>query len=150
MISLNPKKSIFVVSEGNLLGHFIAKSGIKVDLDKVREIMQIPFLVNKKYMQSFFGKINFLRKFISDYAQIVKAIQEMVKKDVVYKWDKMEKYAFYHIKQAIVEAPTFYSLDFGKNFLLYTFTYDSYLVVVLTQKDELNNERPISFMSTSL
>lgn len=37
-ISLNPKKSVFVVSEKNLLGHIIAKSGIKVDLDRVQMI----------------------------------------------------------------------------------------------------------------
>jgi hypothetical protein len=30
-ISLNPKKSIFVVSEGKLLGHIISKDGISVD-----------------------------------------------------------------------------------------------------------------------
>ena len=49
-ISLNPKKIIFVVSEGNLLGHIIAKSGIKVDPDKVQKITQIPHHVNKKAM----------------------------------------------------------------------------------------------------
>jgi hypothetical protein len=30
-ISLNPKKSIFVVSEGKLLGHVISKDGISMD-----------------------------------------------------------------------------------------------------------------------
>jgi len=59
-ILLNPKKSIFAVSEGNLLAHIISKSGIKVDPEMVKAIMEIPF------------KINFLRKFISDYTQIIK------------------------------------------------------------------------------
>jgi len=74
----------------------------------------------------------------------------MIKKDVVYSWGKREKYAFTHIRQAITKAPTLYSLDFKKNFLLYTFTYDNLLAAVLTQKDEINNECPISFMSTSM
>jgi len=30
-IYLYPKKSVFAVSEGNLLGHTVARSGIKVD-----------------------------------------------------------------------------------------------------------------------
>jgi len=68
-ISLNPKKIIFIVFEGNLLSHIIAKSGTKVDPERVKAIMQIPFPMNKKAMQSFLGKINFLCKFISDYAQ---------------------------------------------------------------------------------
>lgn len=47
-ISFNPKKSIFVVFEGNLLGHIIAKRGIKVDPDQVQTITWIPHPVNKK------------------------------------------------------------------------------------------------------
>lgn len=49
-ISLNPKKSIFAMSEGNLLGHIIAKSEIKVYLDRFWTITQIPNPVKKKYM----------------------------------------------------------------------------------------------------
>jgi len=49
-ISLNPKKRVFKVSEGNLLGHIFAKSGIKVDLDRVQNITQIPHPANKKSM----------------------------------------------------------------------------------------------------
>lgn len=60
--------------KGNILGHIIAKSGIKVDSGMVTTITQIPFPVNMKSMQSFLGKINFLCKFISNYAKIVKAI----------------------------------------------------------------------------
>lgn len=70
--------------EGNLLGHIVSKSGIKVYLNRVQAITQIPYLVIKKAMQSFLGKINFLWKFISDYVQIVKPMQDMIKKDVVY------------------------------------------------------------------
>eukprot|EP00253_Pinus_taeda_P004886 PITA_04886 len=135
-ISLNPKKSIFIVSEGNLLGHIIAKSGIKVDPERVKAITQIPFPLNKKAMQFFLGKIMFLYKFISNYAQIVKPMQEMVKKDAIYKWDKREKDAFSHIRQTIVEALTLYNLNFNKDFLLYTFTSDTSLEVVLMHKDD--------------
>lgn len=106
------------MSKGNLLGHVIAKCGIKVDLERVKAIMQIPFPVNKKAMQSFLGEINFLHKFISDYAQIVKPIQDMVKKDAIDKWDKREKDMFSHIKQAIADALALYNLDFNKYFML--------------------------------
>lgn len=37
-ISSNPKKSIFAVSEGNLLGHIVSNSGIKFDPDQVQTI----------------------------------------------------------------------------------------------------------------
>lgn len=95
-------------------------------------------------------KINFLRKFMFDYGKIVKPIQEMIKKYVVCSWEKKEKELFTYIKQAIAEAFALYNLIFNKYLLLYSFTSNTSLVVVLTQKDELNNEQPISFMSASL
>eukprot|EP00253_Pinus_taeda_P020053 PITA_20053 len=87
---------------------------------------------------------------ILDYAQIVKPMKDMVKKDVVYNWGKKEKYAFARIKQTIAEAPALYSPDFKKDFLLYTFASDNSLAAVLTQKDEANDEHSISFMSASM
>lgn len=149
-IFLNPKKSIFGVLKCTLLGHIIAKNGIKFDLKRVKTIAQILLPVNKKDMQSFPGTINFLHKFISDYVQIVKPLQEMIKKDEIYKWDKRENDVFSCIKQVIADAPALFSLDYGKDFLLYTFTLDSSIAIVLTQKDVEGNEKPIYFMSVGL
>lgn len=37
-ISLNPKKSVFCVIEGKLLGHIVSQDGIKIYLDRVKAI----------------------------------------------------------------------------------------------------------------
>jgi hypothetical protein len=42
------------------------------------------------------------------------------------------------------------SPDFNRDFFLYTFASDQSLAAVLTQKDDDNNEAPVSFMSTNL
>jgi hypothetical protein len=52
-------------------------------------------------MQSFFGKINFVRKFTPDFAKIVKPLQKMICRDVDFKWDDEWKYAFNNIKISI-------------------------------------------------
>ena len=39
-ISLNPRKSNFVVKEGNLLGHIISKDGIRIDPNRVNSILK--------------------------------------------------------------------------------------------------------------
>lgn len=88
------------------------------------------------------GKINFLQKFILDYAQTAKRINDMIKKEVVYNWGKKENDAFTCIKQAIADAPALYSLEFNKDFLLYTVASDIWLATVLTKKDELKNDAP--------
>ena len=101
-------------------------------------------------MQSFLGKINFVCKFKSNFAQIVRPLQGMIKKNAIFKWNPLEKEAFKKIKHAIAEAPALQSRDFSKIFILYTFTLDSSLAAVIMQKDSNNDERPISFMRTGL
>ena len=74
----------------------------------------------------------------------------MIKKDAEFKWSAEEKQSFHDILKAISEAPTLTSLDFSKPFILYTFASDSSYVVVLTQKNQENNEAPIAFTSFGL
>lgn len=95
-------------------------------------------------------KTNFLGKLIFDYAQIIKPIHEIIKMVVVYIWDKRENDLFSHIKQAITKSPALHSPDFSQYFFLYTFSSSTFLVVVLTQKYDQNNEWPIYFMRSSL
>ena len=96
------------------------------------------------------GTINFVRRFVPDFAQIVKPLQQMVKQSVQFKWTDTEKDSFNKIKEEISHAPSLKSIDFEKDFILYTFTSDNSLAILLTQKGELGDEYPISFMSTGL
>ena len=96
------------------------------------------------------GIINFVRRFVPDFTQIVRPLQQMVKQSVQFKWTDVEKNAFRKIKIAIAQAPSLESPDFDKYFILYTFTFDDSLEAVLTQKEDGGDEFPISFMSTGL
>jgi hypothetical protein len=149
-ISLNPKKTIVWVKEGKLLGHIISQVDTRIDPEQIRAIAQLPLPHNKKTMQSFFEKINFVRKFTLDFTKTIKSLQKMICKDVEFKWDDERKMAFKNIKTAISQAPVLRSPDFSKDLFLYTFVSDQSLAAVLTQKDDDNNEAPVSFMSTNL
>jgi len=65
-VSLNPKKTLFSLEEGKLLGHIISKDGIRIDPTRIESILTISHPQNIKELQSFLGKINFLRRFISN------------------------------------------------------------------------------------
>jgi hypothetical protein len=77
--SLNPKKSIFGIDKGKLLGHVVSEEGISIDLDRVESIKKIPSPTNKKSLQSFFGKINFIRRFIPNFVEKVKPMNALLK-----------------------------------------------------------------------
>ena len=85
-ISLNPKKSNFAMEEGKLLGHIIFEKGIRIDLYRVSSIKKIGMPRNKKEIQSFLGKVNFLRRCITKFAEVVKYVNNMLKKDNNFKW----------------------------------------------------------------
>jgi hypothetical protein len=86
-IPLNPKKSIFGVDEGKSLGHVVPNEGVTIDPTRIEAIQNIPLSENKKAMQSFFGKINFIRRFIPNFFEITKPISNLLKKDKEFKWD---------------------------------------------------------------
>ena len=80
-LSLNPKKSLFAKEEGKLLGHIISKDGIRIDPTRVQAIQQIDLPMIKKEIQSFNGKMNFLRRFVPNVAEHLKEMTNMLKKD---------------------------------------------------------------------
>ena len=101
-------------------------------------------------MQSFLGKINFVRRFVPSFSEIVRPLQNMIKKDSSFSWGDREKQSFIRIREAIAEAPALVSPDFRKDFILYTFASNISYATVLTQKNQQEDEVPISFMSSNL
>jgi hypothetical protein len=79
-LSLNPKKSYFSMIEGKILGHIVTQYGIRIDPERVEAIQIISLPRHKQEVQSFLGKINFLRCFIPNFAEIVKEITNILKK----------------------------------------------------------------------
>ena len=138
------------MEKGTLLRFVISPEGIKIDPGRDEAIKAIVLPHNKRAMQFYLGKINFMRRFIFDFAQIVKPLQEMIKKDSNFKWKKERKEAFEKIKEAITKAPTLRSPNFDNDFILYIFSFDHSIVAVLTQKNEDGEEFLVSFMSTGL
>jgi hypothetical protein len=90
-ISLNPAKSVFGVTEGKLLGHIITKGGVKLDPERVEAIGKVPLPTTKKLLQSFLGQTNFVHRFIPNYAEMMKPIYKLLKKDVKFEWNDESK-----------------------------------------------------------
>ena len=101
-------------------------------------------------MQSFLGQINFVKTFIPDFFQIFLVMQNMIKKNSVFKWGYKEKEAFDAIKKGIIDAPALNTPNFSKYFILYTLATETSYAVVLTHLNDQQIEAPISFFSSNL
>jgi hypothetical protein len=108
--------------KGKILGHIISPRGIKIDPKRVEVIQKIEIPGNKKCIQSFLGRIIFLRHFVPKFAEIIKPITNMLKKYVVIKWSQEEKSAFQRIKQYLVESPVLVSPNYSKELFIFSFS----------------------------
>ena len=115
-ISLNPKKSNFALEESKLLGHIISKDGIKIDPQRVDAIQKIAIPRTKKEIQYFIGKVNFLRRFIFNFVEIMNYITNMLRKENEIKWTSEAKKTFSDIKRALIEAPVINSSNCSRDF----------------------------------
>jgi hypothetical protein len=149
-ISLNPTKSIFALTSGKLLGHIISQEGIRIDPNRVSAISKLDLPRSKKEVQSFLGKVNFVRRFIPNFAEVVKHITKMLKKGADFKWTAEARKSFEEIKKALTQAPVLISPDFTKEFLIFTYASEDTIAGVLLQKGNQGTEQPISFFSKTL
>lgn len=150
-VSLNPKKCIFEVLQGKLLGHVASKDGVTIDPDHLMAIKELPLPINKKGVQSFIGKINFVSRFISDFVGIIGPITLMLKKDQYFKWNDQAIEAFEKFKEAISSSSMLVNLDLSKDFIMYVYSGEFIIAMVLTQKGgEGKDECPMAFHSRML
>lgn len=76
-----------MVKEGIVLGHKISIRGIEVDPTKVEVISKLLSPINAKEVWSFLGQAGFYRKFIQDFAKVVKPLSNLLVQDTKSNFD---------------------------------------------------------------
>jgi hypothetical protein len=67
-LKMNPRKCAFGASAGKFLGFVIHEHGIEIDPDRIKSIRNMGPPTYKVELQKFLGKVNYLRRFISNLA----------------------------------------------------------------------------------
>ena len=107
------------MDEGKLLGHIISKDGIRIDPARVEAIQLIDLPWNKKEIQAFNGKMNFLRRFIPNLAEHLREMTNMLKKDSIVKWSEEAIKSFNLVNFALSNAPVLISPDYTQDFIIF-------------------------------
>ena len=81
------------------MGRLLSTDGIRIDPKRVKAILKISFPRSKKDVQSFIGKINFLRWIIPNFAEIIKQITSMLRKYQQVKWTAEARASFEKIEE---------------------------------------------------
>jgi len=77
-LKMNPNKCAFGVSTGQFLGFKVHQRGIAISRRSIDSINKIVAPTNKTELQSLIGKINFIRRFISNLSGKIRAFSPLL------------------------------------------------------------------------
>ncbi|KAF0756842.1 hypothetical protein AaE_004472, partial [Aphanomyces astaci] len=139
-----PSKCSFGVDFVNFLGHTISKNGLHVDQSKVRVIEKWPEPQSSKDVMSFVGLASYYRKFIPDFAELVRPLSGLLKKGAKWHWGEDERRAFLIIKFTLQQAPVLQLPDYDKPYVVTTDASGFCCGAVISQLDGDGNDRPVA------
>jgi hypothetical protein len=134
-LSLNPKNSLFAMNKGKLLGHIVSVEGVRIDPRMVETIQSLSLPGSKKDVHSFLGKSNFLRRFVSNFVELIKNITTMLRKGNEIKWIVESHNSFDRIKKELMKHLCSLVLTTPRIFLIFSFSSFDTVAVVLLQNN---------------
>ena len=163
-LKLKPSKCEFFKSSVKYLGHVVSENGVETDPDKIKALSEWPVPHNIKTLRSFLGFTGYYRRFIKDYAKIVKPLNDLLvghptnkhdmstkkkKKTVPWQWGKHQQDAFDSLKLKLSTPPVLAYADFTKPFIVHTDASGEGLGAVLYQEQN-GIERVVAYASRGL
>ena len=133
---LNWEKCHFMVTQGNVLGHIVSKTGIEVDKAKVELISNLPTPKCVRDIRSFLGHAGFYRRFIKDFSAIARPLCTLLAKDIPFAWSQACEDAFVKLKTMLVSPPIMWSPNWNLLFEIMCDASDYAIRAVLGQRED--------------
>jgi len=78
---VKPEKYMWKARKIGFLGVIIGPNGIEIKAKKVEEVLCWPQPKNMKDVRKFLGLANYYRRFIKDFARVVRPMNMLIRKD---------------------------------------------------------------------
>ena len=115
-LKLSPKKCHLLKSTVTYLGHVISNGEIRPDPEKTKLIDTYPVPKNTKEVRSFVSLASYYRKFVHNFAQIVKPLTSMLEKDQSFHWTIECQHAFDTLRANLGTTTKLTLPDFSRPF----------------------------------
>ena len=107
---VKPEKCKWKVREVEFLEVVIGPEGIKIEKEKMKEILEWPTPKCVKDVQKFLGLANYYHWFIEGFASVARPLHDMVKKNKKWDWTERQEKVFkelkeWFIKELVLAAP---------------------------------------------
>jgi hypothetical protein len=134
-LRMNPKKCAFGVTAGQFLGFLVHERGIEIGLKSQEAVRTMKPPTTKKELQSLIGKINFVRRFISNLSGRIEPFMGLVKikSDEEFRWGAEQQQAFDEIKEYLTKPPVLVPPQQDRPFYIYLSVADTSIAAVVVQ-----------------
>lgn len=146
---LNQKKCQFSKSSVTYLGHVIDGNGLHPTKEKLKAVQDAPQPKDATALKSFLGLLMFYSRFLPNHSTILAPLNELLKKDVKWRWTSTEEHAFENAKKLLLDSQTL--VHYNDTLPLYlSCDASSYGAGAVLSHYIDNQYRPIAFASCTL
>ena len=113
--------------------------------DEVRAIRDMSAPTNVKELQTFFGLITYLQKFLPNLSEVSAPLRILLEKETAWHWDKEQKDSFEKLKELVTNTPVLAFYDKNADLILNVDASSEGLGAVLLQEG-----KPVAYASRAL
>lgn len=147
---LKPEKCEFDKDEIEYLGMVIRAGEVGMDPAKVQAVANWHDPRNLRDLRGFLGFANFYRRFIKDFARKARPLNDLTKKDTLWRWGESEQKAFAELKGSFTKAPVLTMYDPTRPTEVEVDASNFATGGVLSQKCDDGLWRPVAYRSETM
>ena len=141
---LNPKKCVFGVPVGKLLGFIVSQRGIKVNPEKIKSILNINRPTCLKGIQRLIGCVAAVSRFISRLGEKALPLYKLLKKADKFTWTDEADAALKQLKEILSSAPILAAPEPGEPMLIYMAATNRVIsIIVVVERKEPGYEHGV-------
>ena len=132
------------------LGVIIGEDGVRMEKEKVQEVVEWPVPKSMKDVQKFLGLANYYRRFVKNFAKIARPLHEMTRKENKWNWRERQQKAFEELKERFTTEPVLVTPDLDKEMRVEVDVSYFAMEEILSMKCEDKKWRPVAYISKLL
>jgi hypothetical protein len=147
-LKMNLKKCTFSVSASQFLGFLVHERGIEISLKSQEAVRTMVPPTMKRELQQLIGKINFIRRFISNLSRRIEPFMDLVKikADEEFHWGAEQQRAFEEIKEYLARPPMLVPPKWDRSFYIYLSVGDTSIASAVVQVCD-SKEKVVFYLS---